>query len=111
MIERIRAIRKELCLNQVDFAQKVGLTQTYLSMIELGKTKLTEKSIKLICSTFGINEDWFRTGKGTMFASSSPHEKELLDIFAKLTPDTQDFLLEMARSLLNRQKKTQPEED
>jgi hypothetical protein len=34
-----------------------------------------------------------------------PPEKELLETFSKLSPETQEFILEMARNLLKRQKK------
>jgi hypothetical protein len=74
-------------------------------MIELEKTALTEKNIKLICATFAVNEDWLRYGKGEMFNAESPYEKELLEVFGKLTADTQEFILEMARNLLKRQGK------
>jgi transcriptional regulator with XRE-family HTH domain len=77
MLGRLRAIRKKLKLNQWDFARQIGLTQTTLSMIELGKSALIEKNIKLICVTFDVNENWFRTGKGEMFGVSSPYLKEL----------------------------------
>jgi hypothetical protein len=76
-------------------------------MIELEKSVLTEKNIKLICATFAVDENWLRTGKGEMFGAASPHEKELLEIFGKLTEDTQEFILDMARNLLKRQKKDQ----
>jgi hypothetical protein len=74
-------------------------------MIELGKTALTEKNIKLICATFAVDEDWLRTGNGEMFGSMSPYEKELLSVFGKLSPDTQGFVLEMAQNLLRRQER------
>jgi hypothetical protein len=74
-------------------------------MIELGKVVLTEKNIKLICATFAVDENWLRTGTGEMFSSISPYEKELLSIFGKLTDDTQEFILEMARNLLKRQER------
>jgi len=106
IFERIRLIRKEMGLNQIEFAHRIGLTQTFMSMIELGKTTLTDKNIKLICATFTVNEDWLRNGTGNMFDSASPHEKELLTIFRKLSPDSQDFILEMAQNLLKRQKET-----
>ena len=105
ILNRIRIVRKTLYLNQAEFAERIGLTQTALSMIELGKTALTEKNIKLICAVFGIDENWLRTGKGEMFGSTSPYEKELLITFCKLTPDTQEFILEMAQNLLKRQDK------
>jgi transcriptional regulator with XRE-family HTH domain len=105
ILDRIRLIRKEIGLNQIDFACRIGLTQTSMSMIEIGKNPLTEKNIKLICATFAVNEDWLRHGKGEMFSAESPYEKELLEVFGKLTADTQEFILEMARSLLKRQGK------
>jgi hypothetical protein len=40
-----------------------------------------------------------------MFGPASPYEKELLAVFGKLTPDTQEFILEMAQNLLKRQGK------
>ena len=105
ILDRIRLVRKTLDLNQTEFADRIGLTQTTLSMIELEKTTLTEKNIKLICVTFAIDEDWLRTGKGEMFGTISLCEKELLTIFGKLTPNTQEFILEMAQNLLKRQEK------
>ena len=106
ILDRIRLVRKTLGLKQGEFARRIGLTQTALSMIELGKTALTEKNIKLICATFAIDEDWLRTGNGEMFGSMSPYEKELLAVFGKLTPGTQEFILEMAQNLLRRQEKS-----
>jgi len=105
ILDRIRQVRKALGLRQGEFAKRIGLTQTALSMIELEKVALTEKNIKLICATFAINEAWLRTGKGEMFGAASPYEKELLDVFGKLTEDTQGFILDMARNLLKRQEK------
>ena len=106
ILDRIRLVRKTLGLKQGVFAQRIGLTQTALSMIELGKNPLTEKNIKLICATFAVNEGWLRTGKGEMFGPVSPYEKELLTVFGELTSDTQEFILEMAQNLLKRQEKS-----
>jgi transcriptional regulator with XRE-family HTH domain len=105
ILDRIRLVRKEIGLKQGEFAGRIGLTQTSMSMIEAGKAPLTDKNVKLICATFAVDEDWLRTGKGEMFGAESPYEKELLEVFGKLTADTQEFILEMARSLLKRQEK------
>jgi transcriptional regulator with XRE-family HTH domain len=104
MIDRIRAIRRELGINQGEFARRIGLTQTAMSMIEVGKSKLTEQNIKLICVTFNVNEHWLRTGEGEMFGSLSPYEKELLETYRQLTEETQDFILDMTRTLLKKHK-------
>ena len=104
MIQRLKEIRKTLGFNQTDFAKHLGITQTAYSMIENGNRPLADKYIKVICSTFNISENWLITGKGEMF-TSSPYEKEFTEIFSNLTPETQEYLLTMARELLNTQQK------
>jgi DNA-binding XRE family transcriptional regulator len=104
MRHRIKEIRKALGLNQKEFAKQIGLTQTSLSMIEVGENAFTEKNVKLICVTFNVSEQWLRTGKGQMF-NSSPYVKEITDIMENLTPDTQQYLLLMAQELLSVQEK------
>ena len=81
--ERLKLVRKKLGLNQTEFARLIGLRQTALSMIEVGTTALTGKNVKLICATFNVNEQWFRTGQGEIF-DSSPYVKELIAIFERL---------------------------
>ena len=98
--ERVRTIRQALKLTQREFSKQVGLAQTALSMIEIGKNTLTDKVIKLICAEFGVNESWMRTGKGSMM-KASPQLKELGDILVDLTPETQNYLLLIARELRN----------
>jgi DNA-binding XRE family transcriptional regulator len=56
MNDRILAIRKALRLNQADFAKRLGLKRTTLSMIEVGDNTLTDKNIRLLCMTFNVNE-------------------------------------------------------
>lgn len=104
MYTRIKEIRNALGLNQIDFAEKIGLGQSALAMIEVGKRKFSEKHIKLICTTFNVNEEWLRSGVGEMFTSPL-NERELINIFENLNPDTQQYLLVMAKELLNTQNK------
>lgn len=104
MIERLKQLRKVLKINQTNFAKELGITQTAYSMIENGNNPLSDRHIKVICSCFNVNENWLRTGDGDMFFSS-PYEKEFTDIFGHLAPETQQYLLLMAKELLNTQQK------
>ena len=104
MIHRLKEVRKELGFNQTDFAKHLGITQTAYSMIENGNRPLADKYVKVICSAFNVNENWFITGEGEMFLSS-PYEKEFIDIFSRLAPETQQYLLLMAKELLKTQER------
>jgi len=104
VISRLKQLRKSLKVNQTNFAKQLGITQTAYSMIENGNNPLSERYIKVICSVYGVNETWLRTGEGNMFFNS-PYEKEFLEIFSHLVPATQEYLLHMARELLTAQEK------
>jgi transcriptional regulator with XRE-family HTH domain len=109
MKERILALRKALHLKQGEFAARLGMKGTALSMIEVGDNSLTEKNIRLICMTFNVNEEWLRTGKGEMFALS-PYEEEYVKIYRNLLPNSQQDLLKLAKKLLAGQNKIAGEE-
>jgi hypothetical protein len=53
--------------------------------------------------SFGVNEGWLRTGEGEIFRKDmTPDYKmdEVEEIFKKLTPFFQDFILDQLRKLL-----------
>ncbi|MDR2602224.1 MAG: helix-turn-helix domain-containing protein [Spirochaetaceae bacterium] len=108
MNKRLRDIRKAIGLNQSEFAAKLGMKQGGYSQVETGENALTEQNIRLVCLTFGVNENWLRTGAGDMFIAKdlaeTIEEKELLDIFGRLTDDMKDFFLNMGRELLKKKK-------
>ena len=73
--ERVRELRKELDMNQTEFGKKIALSQNHLTGIETGKRSVTDRTIKLICTEFGVSEDWLRTGKEPMFVEIDEDDK------------------------------------
>jgi len=103
MNKRLVEIRKFKGLTQIEFAEKLGFTQANLSSIELGKTPLTEANINLICLTFGIRREWLKEGTGDMMDDESllsDMERQLLDLFRKLSPRARIMLIEYAEKLI-----------
>jgi transcriptional regulator with XRE-family HTH domain len=62
--ERIKSIRQECGMSQINFGKRINISDGHISAIEKDKTKPSERLIKLICLNFGINEEWLRTGEG-----------------------------------------------
>jgi transcriptional regulator with XRE-family HTH domain len=83
--ERIKALRKVLGMSQDIFAEKLGLTKNYISLIENGNRNLSEQSVKVLCKEFNVSEEWLRNGTGEMFlpvdrnADIARLTKQLLD--------------------------------
>lgn len=67
MNERIKNIRQRMKLSQEEFGERLKITRSSVSKLESGINNPSDQTIKLICSEFNINEDWFRTGSGEMF--------------------------------------------
>lgn len=67
MNNRISLIRKKLGCNQDVFAEKLGLTKNFISLVETGKRDPSDRTIKDICREFNVNEEWLRNGTGEMF--------------------------------------------
>lgn len=79
MIQRLIEIRKSEGLNQEQFAKKLGMSRSFVNQVEVGKRKLSDRTIADICRIFNVNEDWFRTGTGDMYNPVS--EDRLFDFY------------------------------
>lgn len=78
MNERIKQIRRELGLTQQEFADRIGLKQNSIALIESGKRNISDQAVLSICREYGINEEWLRTGKGEKIVPDASDELEAL---------------------------------
>lgn len=67
MNERLKLLRKTLDLSQEKLGEKLGVTKTAVSKMELGTYKITDSMIKLICREFNVDYLWLTQGEGEMF--------------------------------------------
>lgn len=64
---RIKEIRKNLKLNQVNFGKELFISQDTVSLLETGKQKPTERQLLDICLKFDINIEWLMFGIGEIY--------------------------------------------
>ncbi len=79
---RIKKVRTDYGLNQVEFAKRLGVTNAHISKLESGKTLPSISLIKLICSEFKINEAWLSSGKEPMMLEDLETEIDQEMMFA-----------------------------
>ena len=107
--QRIGILRKTLHLTQKEFSGKISISNSFLALIEGGKKNVLDRHVKLIVSAFGVNEAWLRTGDGEMFQKDiTPDYKiaETVEIFKKLNPFFQEFILSQLHKLLEYEEST-----
>ena len=74
MHDRFKQLRKSLGCTQRLFAEQLGLKQNSIAQIEMGLRNPSNSVINNICKTFGVNEQWLRTGEGEMFLNNPEDE-------------------------------------
>lgn len=79
MNTRFKELRKELKLTQVEFAEKIGLSRSYVNMIEMGTKTPAERTIKDICRIYKVNYDWLVNGTGEMFNDDDGDAQAIID--------------------------------
>lgn len=78
MNERIKQIRRELGLTQTEFAERIGLKQNSIALIESGKRNISDQAVLSICREYGVNEEWLRTGTGEKMTPDASDELEAM---------------------------------
>ena len=101
MNTRIKKIRNHNRISQEEFGNKIGITKSSVSLLESGKNSPSEQTIRLICTEFGVNEIWLRTGEGgddNMFAKISEDDRFSLNL-GKLSVTQNQTLINMINAI------------
>ncbi len=67
---RLRQAMEQLGKNQSEFAQQLGITQSFVSKILLGKSEVGSLFLLAVEHVFGISSAWLKTGDGAPFVEN-----------------------------------------
>lgn len=113
MHTRLKELRNTLDLTQSDFAKSLGIGQSTLGMMEVGKREINDRHIKTICAIYNVNEEWLRNGNGEMFTQTSENildelaikhgltdkEKAILSAFLDLSSDGRAAIIDYVEKM------------
>lgn len=113
MNERIRKLRKTLDLTQAVFAERIGMKQNSIALVESGKRNISDYALRVICREFNVNENWLQNGDGDMFNPDPASELDalaeryhltdaariLIENFISLKPEQQDAVADFIQKV------------
>lgn len=125
MHERIQAIITAKGMKKTEFAQKLNVSQAYVSQMCSGTKTPSDRTISDICREFNVNENWLRTGEGDMFIQmsrgdeiaafvgnilrdDSNFQQKFISVLARMTPDEWKLLERKVLELAEEIKKADP---
>lgn len=114
MKDRIHAVRASVDLTMAEFAKRIGMTTSSISLFESGKATPSDRTILSICREFNVNEQWLRTGEGRMLSNEreavldrlaekydlNADDRDVLSAYLRLTPEQRDGIKAYMTNLL-----------
>lgn len=101
MNQRVKEVRLALNMSQAKFAKALSMSNGYIAGIELEHNRVNERVIKLLGFVFHVNEQWLRTGEGSMFDTvPDPLIEMASSLFRELKPAYQQYIIGQIDQLL-----------
>jgi transcriptional regulator with XRE-family HTH domain len=105
LADRLDFLLSKLKIRQRNFAERVGFTQSYLSMILNGTKKTPSvRFFEAVAREFSVNPDWLRSGAGEVYSvpglSLASSDAELVARYKLLPPADQAIVDEIINALL-----------
>lgn len=84
--DRISSVIEALGIKKVAFAERLNVSQAFVSQLCTGVKQPSDRTISDICREFNVNEKWLRTGEGEMFVPVT-RDKEIEIFIGKMLRD------------------------
>lgn len=97
MNERIKLLIQMLNISKTKFAEKLNISQAFVSQMCSGAREPSERTIQDICRVFGVCEKWLREGVGPMYA---PGPEPGLEYINELLSESQNPFTDLIRSIM-----------
>ncbi|MDR0656884.1 MAG: helix-turn-helix transcriptional regulator [Treponema sp.] len=103
--DRLKEARLALKLSQRAFAKGIFLKSAgYYGDIETHRNEVNERVVELVCSIYGVNKVWLKTGKGKMFDKKIDNQlEEMTVLFNQLNIHFKGYVLTQIRQLVKLQ--------
>lgn len=122
--ERIGTLISALGMKKTAFAERLNVSQAFISQVCSGIKQPSDRTISDICREFNVNEMWLREGIGEMFQERSRSEElaaffgdvqadggfkeAFLTVLARMGPEEWELIERKARELVEEIKKADP---
>ena len=98
MKDRITYIIQKNDITKSKFAEKLNVSQAFISQMCSGFKTPSDRTIADICREFGVNEVWLRTGEGEPFQERS-REEEIMRFAVQTVKGSNEFRKALAAML------------
>ena len=86
---RVKSVREELHLTQIEFAREIDTSRSQLSSVETGRVNPSNEWLDKITLRFGVSPRWLRSGEGERYEKKTKLHSSMEQIYQFLENDEQ----------------------
>lgn len=98
--QRIGFIIEAKGMTKTAFAERLNVSQAFVSQLCSGTKQPSDRTISDICREFDVREEWLKTGDGEPFKKMSPEEEVASYVSDLLEDDTENPLYEIIKEIM-----------
>lgn len=97
--ERLTDLLNNLKMSKTGFAEKINVSQAFISQLCSGVKQPSDRTITDICREFNVREEWIRDGTGTMFKEMT-RDEEIARAIGRMEGEDDSFKKRLIAALL-----------
>lgn len=101
MKDRIQRIIQEFKITKTEFANRLGVSQAFVSQICSGAREPSDRTVSDICRIFDVREEWLRDGLEPMRAPKTK-EEEISEMVGAALNGSNEFKKAVIRMICSR---------
>lgn len=119
--DRISLLIVTLNIKKTAFAERLNVSQAFVSQLCSGAKQPSDRTISDICREFNVSEKWLKSGEGEMFISLTKNQiitdfmgdliidedesfkRRLIEALAKLNPEDWEVLERLAENITKKE--------
>jgi transcriptional regulator with XRE-family HTH domain len=98
MNNRLKQLRSDLKLTQDDFAARISVTKSSISLMERGERNPSPQTIQLICQQFHVRREWLVEGTGPMYMETTDDDVLIDQVLFASDPFVKAFVKGIAKT-------------
>ncbi|MDR0553185.1 MAG: helix-turn-helix domain-containing protein [Treponema sp.] len=99
--QRVKEVRLAMNLTQTEFCEKILHSHGHYAEIELCRRPANKRTLSMICTAYGVSEQYLNTGEGPMFTGQIDQKmEEAAQLFRGLQTEFQDIILRHMREMV-----------
>ncbi|WP_321310545.1 helix-turn-helix transcriptional regulator [Marinifilum fragile] len=101
IVERVKKVRSENKVSQIEFANTLGVSASYIAGLEMGRNSLNQKFLQAIKEKYNVSIDWLMFGEES---ASNTLDIDILKIVAALDNYNRLWLSSVKETIARAQK-------